>query len=310
VRTVDSYGNDREQTLLSRTLDLTPDPHDVDVTPSRRTFVEFPAGTPLVHLPARIVNGLVVVRVRIGLRLYDFLLDSGAAGIVIDPSVADDLHLETYGSRVGATIGAFTETSAIVPALSIGTLRMRNAVVRVVAVPFHLDDRTRITGLLGFDFFADAVVHLDLDHAVVDVLAPGTFHPTPDLTPVGVALDDRTPVVRAHAAGTYGRMIADTGANRTILTPAFATRADANADPSAVTRVRSVGGTATTEAIHLRSFDLGGVTIADPVLDVSTADLGFEGVDGTLGTDVLRAYDLFFDYRSAQMYLRRTHRSS
>src|SRR6202034_596606 len=77
VHSVDSYGNERDITLLSRTLDLTPDPRDVDVALSRRSLVEFPAGVTNVHLPTRIVNGLCVVKVHIGLKDYDFLLDSG-----------------------------------------------------------------------------------------------------------------------------------------------------------------------------------------------------------------------------------------
>ena len=44
VRSIDSYGNERDLTLLSRTLDLTPDPHDVDIASSRRALVEFPLG--------------------------------------------------------------------------------------------------------------------------------------------------------------------------------------------------------------------------------------------------------------------------
>jgi hypothetical protein len=309
VRQIDSLGNERDLTLLSRTLDLTPDPKDVDITPTRHTLVEFPYGTTALHLPVRFVNGLPVVRVRIGLRFYDFLLDAGAAGIIVDPSVLDDAHLDTYGAHIGSTIGTFNETTSIVPALAVGSLKMHGVVVRAVSVPFRLDDRTRIAGLLGFDFFADTVVHLDIDHGTLDAYLPSAFRPPPDVTAVALALDDRTPAVRARIDGTFGRMVADTGANRSIISTAFATRADAAPDPGAsVARFRSVGGTATAEAVHLKSFDLGGIAVADPVVDVSGADLGYEDVDGTAGTDLLHAYDLFFDYRSAQLYVRRTRR--
>jgi Aspartyl protease len=198
VRITDSYGNERDLSLLSRTLDLTPDPHDVDIPPSRRTLVEFPNNVTNVHLPMRVVNGLCVVKVRVGSRDYDFLLDSGAAGIVIDPMVTDDAHIDTFGTRVGATIGTFTETTAVVPQMNIGRLRMRSVVSRVVSIPFHLDEHTRIAGLLGFDFFLDTVVHVDFDHSVASVIAPGSFKPPPDAIPLPLALDDRTPVVRAH----------------------------------------------------------------------------------------------------------------
>jgi hypothetical protein len=307
IHTTDSNGNERDQQLLSRTLDLSPDPRDVDVTPTRRTLVEFPPATPVVHLPVRFIDGLAVARIRIGLHAYDFLLDSGAAGIVIDPSVVDDQHLDTYGSRVGATIGTFTETTTIVPAINVGLLKMRNVVARVVTVPFHLDDHTRIAGLLGFDFFADSVVHLDFDRGVADAIVPASFKPPADAVPVPLALDDRTPAVRARAGGAIGRMVLDTGANRSILSTAFASRADVAYEPSTgPVRFRGMGGIATGEAVDVKTFELAGIGIADTVVDVSSADLGTEDVDGAIGTDIAHAFELFFDERSAMLYVRRS----
>lgn len=311
VRTIDSFGNERDQQLLSRTLDLSPDPKDVDIAPTRRALVEFPPYLPVVHLPVRFVSGLAVVRVRIGLHSYDFLLDSGAAGIVLDPSVVDEQRLDTYGAHIGATVGTFNESSTIVPLLAVGPLKLRNVVARVVGVPFHLDDRTRIAGLLGFDFFADCVVHVDFEHAVADAIAPAAFKPPPDVVPLALALDDRTPAVRARADGAWGRMVLDTGANRSILTTGFADRADVVTDAAAgITRFRGVGGVGVGEAVNVKMFDLGGLTVPDIVVDVSSADLGTEDIDATIGTDVSQAFELYFDYRSATVYVRRAHHAS
>jgi hypothetical protein len=311
VRTADSLGNERDLELLSRTLDLTPDPRDVDIAPSRRTLVEFPAGVTNVHLPVREINRLSVVKVRIGLKDYDFLLDSGAAGIVIDPSIVDDAHLETYGSRVGATIGTFSETTSIVPLMTIGTLRMRSVVARVVSVPFHLDEKTHIAGLLGFDFFLDTVVHVDLDHGIANAIAPASFKPPADAAVIPLALDDRTPVVRARADSVTGRVVLDTGANRSVFTPPFASRADVAFDPAtAVAQFRGLGGMGTAETVRLKSFDIAALPLFDPVVDVSNANLGSEDIDGTAGTDLLHAYDLFFDYRTAALYVRRSKKGA
>jgi hypothetical protein len=307
IRSVDSYGNERDLSLLSRTLDLTPDPHDVEIPANRRTLVEFPVGITSVHLPMRVINGLCVVKVRIGLKDYDFLLDSGAAGIVIDPAVVEDNHLESYGSRIGATIGTFNETTSIVPLMMVGQLRMRSVVARVVAVPFHLDEHTHIAGLLGFDFFLDTVVHVDLDHGIANAIAPAAFRGPADAAVIPVALDDRTPVVHARADNVTGRVVLDTGANRSVFTPPFASRADIAFDPSsAVAQFRGMGGTGTGETVRLKSFDIAALPLIDPVVDVSNANLGAEDIDGTAGTDLLHSYDLFFDYHTAALYVRRS----
>jgi predicted aspartyl protease len=308
VRTVDSLGNEREQILVNRSLDTTPDLRDVEMPPSRRV-VEFPERQSSVRLPVRFVNGLAVVRVIVGRGAYDFLLDSGAAGIVIDPSVVQQQGLDHFGLRVGATLGSFPESTTIVPQMTIGGLRMRNIVTRVVTIPFHVDEHTHVAGLLGFDFFADAVVHLDFAKGTAEALAPERFHPPADATTVNVALDDKTPAVPARAGNANGRVVLDTGANRTVFETAFAERGEFAPDRVASTmHVRGIGGFANAEATRVPVFELGGIFTRGATADVANADLGTEDVDGIIGTDLLRVYDLWFDYRTAAVYLRRAKR--
>ncbi|MEA2786252.1 MAG: hypothetical protein QOF71_2356 [Candidatus Eremiobacteraeota bacterium] len=308
VRTTDSLGNEREQILTTRVLDTTPDLKDVDIPPSRRV-VEFPARETTVRLPVRFVNGLAVVRVIVGRGAYDFLLDSGAAGIVIDPFVVEQQSLETYGRRIGATLGTFPETTTIVPQMTIGGLRMRNVVTRVVQVPFHIDNRTRLAGLLGFDFFADTIVHLDLHKNFAEALSPDRFRAPADTASVSLGLDDKTPAVHVRAGNAGGRVVLDTGANRTVFETVFAERGDFTPDRVASTlHVRGMGGFANAETTRVPAFELGGLWTRDATADVSNVDLGTEDVDGIVGTDLLRSYELWFDYRAATVHLRRAKR--
>ncbi|HEX3463291.1 MAG TPA: retroviral-like aspartic protease family protein [Candidatus Elarobacter sp.] len=308
VRTVDSLGNEREQILVNRSLDYTPDPRDVEIPPPRRV-VEFPEKQTTVRLPVRFVNGLAVVRVIVGRGAYDFLLDSGAAGIVVDPSVVDQQNLERYGQRVGATLGTFPETTTIVPQMTIGGLRMRNVVSRVVKVPFRVDERTHVAGLLGFEFFADAVVHVNVEKNLAEAIAPERFHAPPDASSVGLALDDKTPAVMVRAGTTSGRVVLDTGANRTVFETAFAERADFTPQRVASTmHVRGIGGFTSAEATRVPAFELGGIWTRGATADVANADLGTEDVDGIVGTDFLRTYEMWFDYRLNAVYIRRAKR--
>jgi predicted aspartyl protease len=262
-----------------------------------------------VRLPVRFVNGLAVVRVIVGRAGYDFLLDSGAAGIVIDPFVVDQQGFERYGQRLGSTLGTFPESTTIVPQMTIGGLRMRNVVTRVVQIPFHVDNHTRIAGLLGFEFFADTVVHFDLEKGLAEALAPDRFHAPADTTAVAVALDDKTPAVRVRAGTANGRVVLDTGANRTMFESTFAERGDFSPDRVASTmHVRGMGGFATAEPTRVPTFELGGIFTRQATADVSNADLGTEDVDGIIGTDLLKTYDMWFDYRLNTVFLRRAKR--
>ncbi len=306
IRTVDSLGNERDQTLVSRSIDSTPDPSDVAIVPTRRSLVEFPSGVSSVRLPVRVVNGLLVVRITLDGRPFDFLLDSGAAGIAMDPTVAEALGLERYGEHIGSTTASFVETTAIVPTIGIGLLRMRNIVTRVVPIPFRPDDRTRVAGLIGFDFFAEIIVRIDAEHGIVDVFHPAAFRVPQEYTPVAIGLDDKQPAVRIKIGPVAARVILDTGANRSILGAEFAQRltpTGQRARPGS-SEFNSVGGTASAELVRLNDLEFAGVSTPDPFVDISSADLGFEDVDGLLGTDVLRDYEIYFDYRANMVYAR------
>ncbi|MEO7040219.1 MAG: aspartyl protease family protein [Candidatus Elarobacter sp.] len=308
VRQTDSLGNEREQILVSRALDDTPDARDIDMPASRR-FVEFPEKQTVVRLPVRFVNGLAVVRAVVGHGVYDFLLDSGAAGIVVDPSVVEQQGYERYGQRVGATLGTFPESTTIVPQMSIGGLRMRNVVARVVTIPFRVDDRTRVAGLLGFDFFADTVLHVNVDRNLAEALSPERFRPPVGVVPVGLGLDDKTPAVRARAGTATGRVVLDTGANRSVFETTFAERGDFAPDSlTGTTRVHGVGGIASAESTLIPIFELGGIVTREATADVSNVDLGTDDVDAIIGSDLLRTYDLWFDYRATNVYLRHAKR--
>ncbi len=308
VHTVDSLGNERDQQLIARTVDTSPDSHAFDPPSNRRTLVEFPTRAGPVRLPARLVNGLYIVRVNIANHGYDFLLDTGAAGIVIDPSLADVLQLERYGSRNGNTVGTFIESATIVPQMTIGPLRMQRVVSRIVPLPFRAEGSARIVGLLGFDFFEDLIAHVDFANATIEVTPPQTVLKTAGMQQLALLLDDKAPVVRMRVDdGIAARVVLDTGANRTLFFGDFAERTALSYERlSTVMHYRAVGGIGTSILGRLRSLELGGLTLARPMVEIAGDVFGTEDTDGVFGTDLLRALDVTFDFRNAQAFIRRT----
>jgi predicted aspartyl protease len=307
IRTVDGLGNERDQTILSRLLDSTPDIPDIAI-PTSRTVVEFPPGVSSARLPVRFIDGLIVVRVAIGTRSYDFLLDSGAVGIVIDPSIVESLGLERYGGRVGETVGTYDETTTILPILAVGPLRMHNLVTRVLPVPFRPDEQTHIAGLLGFDFFAQTVMHIDPELGIVEAIAPRNFRVPADATPISLALDDRVPAVRARVGPVAARMTIDTGANHTILESPFAERVELIDRSAAFARFSGVGAVGTATSARIKEFSFADTTFPNLPVDISEANLGTEDIDGLLGSDLTHNFEMYLDYSANTAYLHRLRR--
>ena len=99
---------------------------------SRRRWSTFPAGVKTVTLPSKFGRQHVVVRIMVGTRGLDFLLDSGASGITIDTDVARQLGLPAYGQQSAVTAQRYTTARTIVPEMHIGDLVMRDVAVQIV----------------------------------------------------------------------------------------------------------------------------------------------------------------------------------
>jgi hypothetical protein len=280
----------------------------------RRVLVEFPAGQTTVRLPARIEGNRVYVRVEIAGRGLDFELDSGVGSIELNAGVANELGLAGYGQSARPGAQTFATTRVIAPLVTIGPLVMRDVVLHTD--PFASSEgRTRVVGLLGFDFLDAVALRLDYEHGTVDAQAPTAFVADPGAEPLPIRLNSQVPVARLDIGGARGDdFILDTGAAYgLILFPRFE---DAHPELFAAVEARPprrgevTYGNAVGGQIALRPIDVPGVTLAkwrfaslrgDLALDPSP--LGRDTDDGLIGADILRLFMTTFDYAHERVWL-------
>ena len=303
-------GQDSDARVAHDDRPATLDPSQLAIPSNVRAFDEFPPDASQVDIPAKFFDGKIAVRVNIEGRGIDFMLDSGASGIVIDSGVVGALNLPTYG-KFHEPSGSSVATLTIVPEIRVGRLRLSNVVAAMG--PFNvptLNYEARQQGILGYDFIAGAVIHVDYFNHKVEAIRKEDFHPeeVANAAEIPVVLDDGVPLSRLWIGSTASeRFIIDTGANDVTVFSAFA-----RANPDDV-RDQGKGNDVqwffryialfTTSGMYrvaptqLKSLIFGPTRFGEVMAMEPEHAERFEGdYDGLIGYQVLQFYDVYFDY--------------
>jgi len=292
------------------------DPALLAVPASRRTLVEFPAGMKVVPLPAQLDRDRqrFVVRVTIGKRGLDFMLDTGASRINIDRDVAQQLGLTEYTAYSNASDAArYVGTRTIVPAMSVGPLTLHDAVVETIP---HVEGETgpyRVVGLLGFDFLEGVGLKLDYQHGTVSAYDPSAFvaPTTPGTIALDVRLGSHQPETTVSINGATGsRFVLDTGGAGAVLIDDYFRRlhpeAVRNADEGNARSeaMLGIGGQFETKLYKIGSMTVGNETFNDFYANVVTTSTAYTGnQDGLIGPDFFQLFTVYADFPHRKMFL-------
>jgi len=303
--------NDWDERLVSDDLSATVSAADVAIPANRRTLVEFPQGRSTVRLPARMVRGAIVVRVQIGSRGIDFLLDSGADSIVVDAGLAAELGLKAEGQHTTTIAGNVASSTVKIPAMKIGDLTLHDVTVDAIPYGHNVDADTKVLGLLGFDFFAGAAVTIDYGAETVDATAPNAFVPDPAATEVTARLNLGVPEVSLHIGAASGdRFVLDTGAQRaTIVIFQHFVRLNSGLIPDAIKNgggghfANMIGGTIESAPVLLRNVGFGPWNIDSIQGLVARSPASLDRSDGLIGSDFLGIFRITLDESHGKLYV-------
>ncbi len=305
--------NEWDERLISDDLSTRVATADVAIPGNRRTLVEFPAGRSTVRLPARILRGAIVVRVQIGDRGVDMILDSGASSIVLDSGLAGQLGLPLAGSGTLLVGGRVGVAKAVVPVMKIGALTLRDVVVDTLPASFRIDDETKANGLLGFDFLDGAAVTIDYDKGTVDATEPSAFQPEAGVTDVPARFTSGVPELELGIGPAHGdNFVIDTGAQEAtiVVFRRFARGNQSIIDDSAKqgrgdqVRTEMIGGDVNNELVSITDITFGPWAIAQTRGLLSKSPPGFDSVDGLIGSDFLQNFRMTLDEPHGKLYLR------
>ncbi len=268
-------------------------------------------GRSSVTIPADFTPDGIIVRMNVGQRGLDLVLDSGSSTIAINASTASELGLPQHDKHVESFGGVYTTAQTRVGDVSVGGLRASSAVVDVAPVDDNIAPSERAVGLLGCDFFASGALEVDFARSALTFYA----HAPEDLaakgwTEVPIAIDDCVPLVKASFSSAPGQFIIDTGAYSTVLYDHYFAQfkndvAPAKGEPLIDTGAFIGGDEVKLEGFSMRTFGIGGLLFADATVVVPlTKKVQDSDYDGLIGRSTLSSFTVLFDYAGQRVYLK------
>ena len=252
--------------------------------------------------------GHIGVTVHIADKDWFFILDTGAQSILVDASVLRAAGLTGQGAMEvrGAGRSGGLEVATL-PRLDVDGAKMDDVIVSSLDLSRDLAGGMKIDGILGYPFFASALVELDFQNHVLRFGPPGSFVPKG----TRIALD----VDRELAEATFqlnnrldAPFIIDTGNSSEMLLYRPFLDAHPGVVPFSATASWNygIGGTNATYRSSLDDLRLGTFHLYHRTVDVVLANSGAfaDRVDaGNVGLGVLRNFEVTFDIGNGAMYL-------
>ena len=270
---------------------------------------------PPVVLPMRMEKNLPLVEVTVnGSQTLTFILDSAAAGCVVDRERAAALGLIESGSAMSSGSGGPQPVATLADVhLDLGGIEIRP--IRSFAFDMKsLAFKGAVDGILGFPLFGKYIVEIDYPGSRVRIFQPDSYRPSPRAAILPLRMTTG-PVVRGSIR-VRGRepieadMQLDTGSAHilTVCSP-FVDRhklLDA-ADELVPGTTRGFGGTAVDFAGRIEEVRIGRFAARMPIVRFSRQTAGSFGTEqhysANLGGEFMKAYKVTFDIPGSRLFL-------
>jgi len=243
-----------------------------------------------------------------------FIFDSGATALITPPA-ARILGVAPHGDVPMRGTGEAVEHGQVarMASLRLGSAALSRVRTGVLPLPPAITDvgpGPPVAGIVGQEFLRRYVVRIDYVNRALTLIAPDTYV-TPTLgRAIPCTIRDGMPEVRGDLDGRSLDFVIDTGNSTSIalLTP-YVEREHLRDEYSRRVHLilgRGVGGYFRGDASRSAAFVLGGFRLHDQIVDLSSQRAGFfasPGLDGNLGTGVLRNFTVTLDYPHSIVYV-------
>ena len=284
---------------------------------TQELFVE-PPSTFIASFSFRMLNGGVIL-VSAGVNDYgdslNFILDTGSGGISLDSATVEDLGIPiTPSEKTIKGIGGVRKVSF----LNNATLKLPGLAVK--NLNFHVNDYSiltsvygiKIDGIIGYSFFSRFIVNINYDFLQINVFSKGEYkYPSSGymMYPMFTALPMQS-LEFTESRRLVQRFYLDTGAGLNFLLSESYLNDSAvlkkRRKPPVVTQAEGVGGKMSMRLTTIKQLKVGPYRfrwVPTYLFKDEYNVTNYPFVGGLLGNDILRRFNITFDYAKQQVHI-------
>jgi len=280
----------------------------ITVTPRSKFLTQIPFTT--------FTGGVMVVKVRLGgyPDTLNFILDTGSGGISLDsgtcvrlnitPTPSDNLIIGIGGVR---KVSYVKNQSLFIGDIEVDSLNMHVSDYEVLSSVYG----DRIDGIIGYSFFSRYIVKVDYDSSIVSIFSKGYIkYPRGGffMRPAIVNIPIESARVRDEKTSN-SRFYFDTGAGLCLLFSSDFARDSAifSSDKKMLaTQAQGMGGKANMKITTIKEFRFGPYrfrNVPTHIFDDVYGITDYPRLDGLIGNDVLRRFNIILNYEKKTFYL-------
>ena len=284
---------------------------------SQELFVE-PPSTFITSFSFRMLNGGVIL-VKAGVNDYadslNFILDTGSGGISLDSATVEDLGISiTPSEKTIKGIGGVRKVSFL------NNARLRLPGLSVENLNFHVNDYAiltsvygiKIDGIIGYSFFSRYIININYDFLQINVFSKGEYSYSRSgfmLYPMFTGLPMQS-LEFTDSRKFVQRFYLDTGAGLNFLLSESYLNDSAvlkkRRKPPVVTQAEGVGGKMSMRLTTIKHLKVGPYRFRHVPTFLFKDEFNvtnYPFVGGLLGNDILRRFNITFNYAKQQVHL-------
>jgi hypothetical protein len=262
-------------------------------------------------VPLTVRENHLFATVTVAGQTFSFLVDTGAGNILVDESVARAIGLKEEGAfeASGATRTGGIHAARLAD-LAIGSGHLHDLVVSTVDLGGSTAGTFHIDGILGYPFFVQSVVKIDVANRTMTFGPPGSIAPSG--TELRLDVDRALPEATLRLNGSVdGQFVVDTGdaAEMLIYRPFLDRNPGLVPFTTAQRQSYGLGGGTSSYRTAIDQLSIGGIPLYHADVDVMLATSGafadrFSA--GNIGLGILKNFVVTLDEANAKMYVEKS----